>query len=95
MKAEHDPQLQATPKRTPAKRRNLSCVAVPTRLPDEQERRREKLCKVLAELKIDLISVSDAIRHQLVSVLARRLVALAVDDDDVGHTTLNEHRIET
>ena len=65
MKAEHDPQLQATPKRTPAKRRNLSCVAVPTRLPDEQERMREKLCKVLAELKIDLISVSDAIKHNL------------------------------
>ena len=70
-------------------------MAVPTRLPDEQERRREKLCKMLAELKIDLISVSDAIRHQLVSVLARRLDAFAVDDDDVGHTTLIEHRIET
>ena len=70
-------------------------MAVPTRLADEQERTREKLCKVLAELKIDLISVSDAIRHQLVSVLARRLDALAVDDDDVGHTTLIEHRIET
>ena len=63
-------------------------MAVPTRLSDEQERRREKLCKVLAELKIDLISVSEAIRHQLVSVLARRLDAFAVDDDDVGHTTL-------
>ena len=80
---------------TPAKRRNLSCGAVPTRLPDEQERRREKLCKVLAELKIELISVSDAIRHQFVSVLARRLDAFAVDDDNVGQTTLFEHRIET
>ena len=38
LKAEHDPQLQPTPKRSPAKRRNISCVAVPTRLPDEQER---------------------------------------------------------
>ena len=95
MKAEHDPQLQATPKRTPAKRRNLSSVSIPTRLPDEQERRREKLCKVLAELKIDLISFSDSIRHQLVSVLARRLDAFAGDDDDVCHTTLIEHRIET
>ena len=28
-KMEHDPQLQATPKRTPAKRMNLSCVVVP------------------------------------------------------------------
>ena len=49
----------------------------------------------MAELKIDLISVSDAIRHQLVSVLARRLDAFAVDDDNVGQTTLFEHRIET
>ena len=85
---EHDLQLQATPKLTTAKRRNLSCVVVPTRLPDEQARRREKLCKVLAELKIDLISVSDSIRHQLFSVLARLLDAFAVDDYDVGHTTL-------
>ena len=38
-----DPQLQFSAKRTPAKRRNLSCVVVPTRLPEEQERRRENL----------------------------------------------------
>ena len=50
---------------------------------------------MLAELKIELISVRDAVRHQLVSVLARRLDAFAVDDDDVGHTALIEHRIET
>ena len=48
-----------------------------------------------AELKIDLISVSDAIKHQLVSGLARRLDAFAVDDEDVGHTTLIDLRIET
>ena len=71
MKAEHDPQLQAPPKPTPAKLRDLSCVVVPTGLPDEQERRREKLCKVLAELKIDLISVSDSIRQQVVRVMSR------------------------
>lgn len=34
MKVEHHPQLQATPKRTPAKRRDLSCVVVPKGLPD-------------------------------------------------------------
>ena len=95
MKVEHDPQLQATPNRTPAKRRNLSCVVVPTRLPDEHARRREKLCKVLAELKIDLISVTDSISHQLLRVLAQRLDAFALDDDVVGHTPLIEHRIET
>ena len=31
-KAEHEPQLQATPKRTLSKPRHLSCVVVPTRL---------------------------------------------------------------
>ena len=51
--------------------------------------------QVLAELKIDLISVSDSFRHQLVSVLAPRLDAFAGDDDAIGHTTLIEHRIET
>ena len=94
MKEEHHPQLQATPKHTPEKRRDLSCVVVQTRLPVEQERRREKLCNLLAELKIDLISVSDSIRHKIMLVLARGLDAFAVDDDDVGHSTLIEHRIE-
>ena len=70
-------------------------MAVPTGLPYVQEHRREKLCKVLTELKIDLISVSDSILHELVSVWARRLDASAGDDDDVGYTTLIEHRIET
>ena len=51
--------------------------------------------KCVGGVKIDLISVSDAVRHQLVSVLARRLDAFAVDDDDVGPTALIEHRIET
>ena len=53
------------------------------------------MCKVLAELNIYLISLSDTIRHQVLSVLARRYDAFAVDDDDVGYTTLIEHRIET
>ena len=83
LKAANDPQLQFSAKRTPAKRRNLSCVAVPTRLPDEQERRRNKLCNVLAEQKIELISVSDTIRHQVVRFFARRLDGFAVDDEDV------------
>ena len=49
----------------------------------------------VAELKIYLISVSDSIRHQLVSVLARGLEAFGVRDDEVEDTTLIEHRIGT
>ena len=79
---------------TPSKTRDLSCVLLPTRLPDEQNGRLEKLRKVQAELKIDLISVKDSIQHQLVGVLARLLDAFAVDDEDVGHTTLIEYQIE-
>ena len=64
MKAEQEPPLQATPKRFPAKRKHFSCVVVPTRLPDEEEQMREKLCNVLVELRNDLISVRDSIQHQ-------------------------------
>ena len=71
MNAEHEPQLQAMRKRNPAMRRHLSCVSGPAHLPDQQERRREKLGKVLAELKIELISVSELIRDQLVSISCR------------------------
>ena len=84
MKAEHDTQLQATQKGTPLKSSDFYCRVVPARLPDEQERRREKLCNLLAELKIDLISVRSSIRHQVMSILARGLDAGAVDDDDTG-----------
>ena len=70
-------------------------MAVPSRLLDEQQRRSEKFCKLLAELKSEMISLSDSIRHQLESVLARRLESVAVDGDDVGHTTWIKHRIET
>ena len=94
MKTEHDCQLKATPNRTPAKRKNLSGVPVPTRLADEEECRREKVCKVIAELKMVLISDRDSIRHQMVSVLARGLEAFAGNDHDVSQATLIEHRIE-
>lgn len=65
-------------------------MAVPSLLPEKQEGRREKLLKVLAELKIELIFVRECIRDQLLSVLA-----FGMDADDGGHTTLIEHRIQT
>ena len=49
---------------------------------------------MLEELKMDLTFVSDLIRQQLLSVLSRGLNTVAFDDDDVGHTTLSDHRIE-
>ena len=47
------------------------------------------------ELKIVLISVSDTIWNQLLSVLLGWLDAFTVDHDDVGYTRQIEHRIET
>ena len=91
MKAEQAAQLQLTPKRTPEKRRNISYVAVTTCLAEEEERRREKLCKVLAEMKIDLISLSESIPQQLMKVLSLLLDGFAVADDDMWYTTLKEH----
>ena len=70
MKADHDLQLQAKPKRSPVKPTDLSLVVVTTHLSYEQVRSRDKLCNVLAELNIDLISVSESIRHLRVSLLA-------------------------
>ena len=66
-----------------------------TRQHDEQERRSEKLWNVLAELKIQLMSVGDSHRHQVISVSSRGLDAVAVEDDKVEHPTQSEHRIET
>ena len=84
MKADPDSHLHATPKRTPAKTRDLSCVVFPTSLPDEQERKRKNPCKVRTELKIDLLSETEPIRHEFLSLLARGLDDLAVTDDDYG-----------
>ena len=81
MTAMHDPQRQSTPKRTPISRLgDLSCVLIPTHLHEEQDRRSEKLRIVLAELKIDLISLSESNPHQRLSVLARRLDSFSGDD---------------
>ena len=49
----------------------------------------------MLELKIEMISVSESIRHQLLSVLARSHHTLAVADDEPGQKTLIEHSIET
>ena len=50
---------------------------------------------MIAELNIKIISISESIRYQLVSVLVRRLDAFAVEDDYLGHIPLKEDRFET
>ena len=95
IEGEHDPQLQPTPERSHAKYTELSCVVVSTILPDEQAPMSKKQCNWRAELKIDQISFRDSIRHQVLSVLARLLDAVALDhDDDVGRTLI-ENLFET
>ena len=89
MKALDGPQLQDTPNPTQAMRRCLSCVEVPSRLPDEQERRRQKLGKLFAEnfLKSDFCERLDS---------APGTDSLApTADDDAGYTPRIEHRLES
>ena len=95
LKPTEDPHVQFSPKRTPSNKKNLSGVAVPRRLAEERERRRDMLCKFMAEMKIEMNAVSDSIGHQLFSVLARGLRGFAVDHNAFGHSSLSEHRIET
>ena len=53
------------------------------------------MCEMLTELEIDMISVSESIRHSFVSVLPRKLDAFAGDDNEIRHTTQIEHGSQT
>ena len=64
-------------------------------MPPIVEKRREKLEKVLNELKIYDFSIHINLKHALVAVIDRCLDAFAEDDDDLGHTNLVEHAINT
>ena len=54
---------------------------------------REKLERVMKDLKINDIEAPDEIKHELIALLERCLAAFAEDDDDVGQTNLVEHTI--
>ena len=69
--------------------------AIPTSINSENANRREKLQKVLNELKLSELPFHSSLKHSLVAVIERCLDAFAADDDDLGHTELVEHAINT
>ena len=57
--------------------------------------RRERLQLLLEELNVDSVVATDAVNHNVIAIVSRRVDAFALDDNDIGHTTFVEHRIET
>ena len=57
--------------------------------------RHSKLVKVLDELKISEMDISDERKHKLVEIVDECLDAFAADDDEVGQTDLVSHKINT
>ena len=64
-------------------------------LSPEQITGREPLHCLLQELNIESIAATDAITHEGFAIVSRGLDAVALNDTDIGHPTLVDHRIET
>ena len=77
-------------------------ISVPsTGYPDAVDReskddvRQNKLRTVLSELGIAELPISNANKHKAVALVARCLDAFATDDEDLGHTEISSHEINT
>ena len=99
LKAENSPALRTIFKKIgPPKIKTVASVVEVSAVPITREHRnsrREKLEKVLKELKVTDLDVDPAYKHSLVAVIDRGLDAFAATDDDVGSTTLTAHKIDT
>ena len=62
---------------------------------DPIKKHKEKLQKVLMELKITEAHASEETKRKLIAVIDENLDAFAENDDDLGKTDLVEHRIIT
>ena len=69
--------------------------AVPIPHNENDEARNSKLSNVPNELKIHELKITPQLKHSLIGVVDRCLDAFAKDDDDLGHTSLVEHTINT
>ena len=70
------------------------CV-VPVSRDEHVESRNQKLTTVLNELKVHDLNLKPHLKHALIGVIDRCLDAFAANDDDLGHTTVVEHSINT
>ena len=78
-----------------AKKRLDYSMGLPVHLPREPVAQDERIRRLLLELNIDNVAAADAAMHGLIATVIRWIGALAVDDNDIGNSTLIEHRIET
>ena len=65
----------------------------PAEIKIEFSKHREKLSRVLKELKISEIDAPEETKHELIALIERCLDAFAADDDDVGETSLVQDTI--
>ena len=83
------------PKIRPIAAAALDSEIVPTEIDQSNLIRHRKLEKVLSELKISELKISQSLKHSLVALIDRCLDAFAASDDDIGHTSIVEHTIDT
>ena len=69
-------------------------MVLSAQLSPEQIALRERLQRLLQELNIDSVVAPDAVKHDVIEIVSRRVDAFTVDDNDTGHRTLVEYRIE-
>ena len=69
--------------------------AIPIPHDENSESRNAKLSHLLNDLKIHDLNVTPQLKHALIGVVDRCLDAFAKDDDDLGHTSVVEHTINT
>ena len=70
-------------------------MVLSAQLSHEQTDLSELLQRLLQKLNIDSVVGPDAVRHDIIEIVCPRTDAIALDDNDIEHITLVEHRIGT
>ena len=96
LRSAEDPQLQFNATLAPLARQLLDySMVLSAQLSAEQTAQRERLQGLLQELTIDSVVAPDAVKHDVIEIVTRRIDAFPLADNDFWHITLVEHRIET
>ena len=96
LRSPEDAQLQfnASLARAAKQRLEYSMLLTAQHSP-EQITGRERLLRLREELNIDILVGPDAGKQNVIEIEMKRRQAFALDDNDIGQTTLAEHGIET
>ncbi len=108
LKDEHSPQLtKSFPRSAPVKLRTFGLVSTnrvivselnpskPEAFKTELNNREEKLQTILSELKVSELKINNTTKQKLIKIVSENLNAFAASDDDLGHTTVCQHKINT